>query len=184
MLCGTALKFWQTVCINRAAEIMVWGLVMGTMIAEVASPTSEATSTAFIEDRAAIRDCVLDALSLTRARMADVFDQDHKPIQPKGQAWLKVAIHPVVSIMHLKQAHEDDFKREKPSKASAPPVIVNGHEEHEVDRILQVKANELLLRRKNGDQTWEPLDNVREDIPEMLKAYQRGQRRRRILRRE
>lgn len=93
------------------------------------------------------------------------------------------AIHPVVSIVHLEQAYEDDFKREKLNKASAPPVMVHGHEEHEVDQIIQIKADEVLLRWKNGDQTWEPLGNVREDISEMLKAYQKGQRRRRMLRR-
>lgn len=53
-------------------------------------PTGEVLFTTFIEDRTAIRDCILDALSLTRARMADVFDQDHKSIQLKGQVWLKM----------------------------------------------------------------------------------------------
>lgn len=196
------------------------------LITTTVQPTGEVLSTAFIKDRTAIRDCVLDALSLTRARIADVFDQNYKPIQLKEQVWLKIVckisieyilpnlskllpvkcspfeiiqcvgksvyklyllpdwtIYLIVSIIYLEQAHEDDFKYKKLNKASAPPVMVHGHEEHEVDQIIQIKTDEVLLHWKNGDQTWEPLGNVREDIPEMLKAYQKGQRRRRMLRR-
>ncbi|OJJ76452.1 hypothetical protein ASPBRDRAFT_38909 [Aspergillus brasiliensis CBS 101740] len=45
------------------------------------------------------------------------------------------------------------------------------------------KWYQVLIRWKNGDETWEPLGNVKEDVPDLLKAFQKGQRRRRMLHR-
>lgn len=46
--------------------------------------------------------------------------------------------------------------------------------EHEIDRIHLIKVDEVLIRWKNGEVTWEQPDNVKGDITEMLKAYPKG----------
>lgn len=36
-------------------------------------------------------------------------------------------IHPIISVIHLEQHHEDDFGRTPPDISSAEPIMVGGH---------------------------------------------------------
>ncbi|PWY85410.1 hypothetical protein BO83DRAFT_443041 [Aspergillus eucalypticola CBS 122712] len=90
------------------------------------------------------------------------------------------AIHPIISVVHPEQAHEDEFKSMRPDIASAPPVMVDGKEEHEVDKILQVKADEVLLRWKQ--QKWRDNEEFQVDCTDEhpAKIYLKGSKNPRI----
>jgi hypothetical protein len=87
-------------------------------------------------------------------------------------------IHPVISVIHLEQAHVDDYNRRVPTP---PPVLVGGQEEHEVERIVRQETGRFLVKwRHRDEETWEPIKNLREDVPEMVKAFQKRTRQQRV----
>lgn len=53
-------------------------------------------------------------------------------------------IHPVISVIHLEQAYDDEYGRTIPPPS---PLIVDGREEHEIERIVTAKSNGGLLSR-------------------------------------
>jgi hypothetical protein len=90
-------------------------------------------------------------------------------------------IHPVISVIHLEQAYDDDYQRRIPTP---PPVLVDGQEEFEIDEILRQAGDQCLVRWKHRDEeTWEPVSNLKEDVPELLRAFQNKHRHRRAARR-
>lgn len=63
-------------------------------------------------------------------------------------------------------------------------VIVDGTEQYEVQRILQQEADKCLVQWKGlQEQTWEPVANLREDAPDVLRAFQSGRQNQRAERR-
>lgn len=84
-------------------------------------------------------------------------------------------IHPVISTAHLEQYVPDDWQRVLPEKPD--PVMVDGEEQFEIEKIMRQSADKCLVRwRGLNEETWEPIANLREDVPEMLRAFQ-GRRR-------
>ncbi|GFF30572.1 retrotransposon polyprotein, putative [Aspergillus udagawae] len=89
-------------------------------------------------------------------------------------------IHPIISVIHLEQAYPDDvYHRTAPRIEDAAPVIVEGQEEHEIERIIRQSADRCLIKWKNGDETWEPVANLKEDVPDLLRRFQAKQRQKR-----
>ena len=84
-------------------------------------------------------------------------------------------IHPVISVVHLEPHVPDDWQRVLPEKPD--PVIVDGEEQFEIEKILRQSVDKCLVRWKGlNEETWEPVKNLQEDVPELLRAFQRGQR--------
>lgn len=63
-------------------------------------------------------------------------------------------IHPIISVIHLEQAYKDDFYQPVPYLADAPPIIVDGQEGHEIDKII-------LPNRRQGCCTPEEWRHIR-----------------------
>jgi len=51
-------------------------------------------------------------------------------------------IHPVISVIHLEQAYDDEYGRTIPPP---PPLIIDGQEEHEIERIMEQKEHTARL---------------------------------------
>ena len=80
-------------------------------------------------------------------------------------------IHPVISVIHLEQAYNDEFGRTIPPP---PPLIVDGQEEHEIERIMEQKGAYCRVKWRHDDTpTWEPIANLQEDVPKLLEQFQR-----------
>ena len=91
-------------------------------------------------------------------------------------------IHPVVFAIHLEQANaNDNFNRVVPPP---PPIPVKGQEEHQIEKILEQKGTRCLVKWLHDDTpTWEPLTNLQEDVPDLLKRFQDKKRQERRQRR-
>ena len=85
-------------------------------------------------------------------------------------------IHPVISIIHLEQAHDDEYDRPYPSLQDAAPILVGDQEEHEIEKIVQQAGDRVLVRWRDGSEDWEPLTTIQEDVPELLRRFQQKQR--------
>ena len=48
-------------------------------------------------------------------------------------------IHPVISVIHLKQAKEDEFERQDPSTLAPSLIIVDGSEQWVVEKIVRAE---------------------------------------------
>lgn len=84
-------------------------------------------------------------------------------------------IHPVISIIHLEPHKPDKFERKLPELPD--PVVINNEDEFEIDQILDQKAGHCLVRwRGLNESTWEPIANIREDAPEVLRRFQEKRR--------
>ena len=87
-------------------------------------------------------------------------------------------IHPVFHVSLLTPRTKDVIPQLVPTEP--PPIIVDGHEEFEVDSILDSRLyrNRLqYLVRWTGygpaDDTWEPASMLEEDVPQLLRAFHR-----------
>jgi hypothetical protein len=90
-------------------------------------------------------------------------------------------IHPVISVIHLEQAYDDEYGRTIPPPS---PLIVDGREEHEIERIVEQKGTHCKVKWRYDDtETWEPIANLREDVPGLLSRFQQKQRQKRGKRR-
>lgn len=84
-------------------------------------------------------------------------------------------IHPIISVAHLEQHVPDDWNRVRPDKPG--PVLVDGEEQYEVERIIKQSADSCLVRWRGLDEeTWEPTTRLQEDVPELLKRFQKQER--------
>lgn len=84
-------------------------------------------------------------------------------------------IHPVISVVHLEQYHEDSFGREPP--APPGPVLSEGQEEWVVEKLLRSDGDQIEVKWKGyGETTWEPRDRLNEDVPEMVRAFETRRR--------
>lgn len=87
-------------------------------------------------------------------------------------------LHPVISVIHLEPHETDDFNRHLPETPA--PVVVDGHDEYEIETILDQKADQCLVRwRGLPEPTWEPIRTIREDAPDVIRKFQQSQRNRR-----
>ena len=86
--------------------------------------------------------------------------------------------HPVFHVSNLKRFHRSrEFERAEGS--SPPPIVVEGHEEYEVEAILRHKgkgARRLYLVLWTGypitEASWEPESHLRH-APQVLEDYLR-----------
>jgi hypothetical protein len=54
------------------------------------------------------------------------------------------------------------------------PISVGGQLEHKINKILQQKGSKCLVRwKKTRDATWEEIGNLQEDVPELVRQFQR-----------
>lgn len=73
-------------------------------------------------------------------------------------------IHPAISIIHLEQHAPDKSNRRIPAKPD--PVMVDGHEEFKIDKILDQHTDKCLVRWGDlNEETLEPVRNLMELIP-------------------
>jgi hypothetical protein len=56
---------------------------------------------------------------------------------------------------------------------------IQGYHTSEIERIIRQSADQGLIKCKNGDETWEPTANLKEDVPELLRLFQARQRQKR-----
>jgi hypothetical protein len=83
-------------------------------------------------------------------------------------------INPVISVIHLEQAPLDPYLRRIPTP---PPVLVDGEEQYEIEKIIEQRAEQCLVKWRYRDETtWEPLANIREDAPDVLRKFQQSAR--------
>lgn len=81
----------------------------------------------------------------------------------------------VVSILHLEPYYEDGWNRQLPPEP--PPVVVNGTEQFEVEKILEESAGYCRVKWRHWDEeTWEPMADLREDVPDLLRKFQEQRR--------
>ena len=80
-------------------------------------------------------------------------------------------LHPVISVIHLKQCITDNWKCVLPEHPEL--VLVHGEDEYEVKKILKQSSNCCLVQWCGLDkETWEPVANLWEDVPELLQKFQ------------
>ena len=82
-------------------------------------------------------------------------------------------IHPVISCIHLEQFEPDSFKRMIPPPA---PILVEGEEEFVVERLVgqrnSSRGPEIQVKWKGYDElTWEPRRNLLEDVPDLVRKF-------------
>ena len=88
-------------------------------------------------------------------------------------------IHPVISVAHLEQARMDPYEREIPPPE---PIVVEGNDQYVVERIIRRekrgRADGYIVKwRGYQEQTWEPVRNLREDVPEMVEKFEKSRAR-------
>ena len=81
-------------------------------------------------------------------------------------------IHPVFHATLLSPYKQNETHG--PSFSTPPPDMVQGEEEYEVEKLLDYRRGQYLVRWKGygrNEDTWEPRKNLMKDIPDMVKAY-------------
>lgn len=63
-------------------------------------------------------------------------------------------------------------------------ILMDGVEEYEIDRIIKQSADKCLVKWRNGQESWEPIANLKEDIPELLRRFQATQCQKRAEKKE
>ena len=78
-------------------------------------------------------------------------------------------IHPIIHIEELEPFPKDKFNREDP----LPPTLVNGHEEYEVEKVLDKRKHygkiQYLIKWKgypHSESSWEPESNL--NCPDLI----------------
>lgn len=86
-------------------------------------------------------------------------------------------IHSVISVIHLEQTTEDEYNRDlSPNPGS---IVVDGREEYVVEKIVWAEKRDgkpgYIVKLKEyedkKDQTWEPENQLKEDVPMTHDVY-------------
>ena len=81
-------------------------------------------------------------------------------------------IHPIISVVHLEEHVPDDWNWVLPDRPG--PVLVDGEEQYEIDKIVrQLTDSCLVCWRGLDEETWEPTTQLQEDVPELLRQFQK-----------
>ena len=95
-------------------------------------------------------------------------------------------IHPVFHVSKLRPYFEDHGDFVRPDELRPPPMIVDGRNEYEVERIIDRRVRrygrnervEYLIKWKgydNYENTWEPLSNLT-GAAELVEAFDGNER--------
>jgi hypothetical protein len=80
-------------------------------------------------------------------------------------------INPVISIIHLEQAPVDGYQRHMPMPLLVP---VDGEPQYKIKKIIEQRADKCLAKwQYRNETTWEPIANIKEDAPDVLRQQSR-----------